>query len=213
MGAAATSEPAAAPPDPTTWSGNVAIRLADEGVPVNAIARCVKRSSSDIREILNEAYERSQIICVPRDDWPKGSQRDTRLPDTVRVDMTDPVFTAQIMRCIGVTGTQAVMLGALIRRPEMTRASLLLLIQKDNPDDPIEEKNIDVQMCKMRKRLEPQGLLIHTIWGRGYFLDPDSRKKIMEKLGLPVDPSGLAPDRTVGHEGPTGVKVQQVAKA
>lgn len=39
-----------------------------------------------------------------------------------------------------------------------------------------EIKIIDVFVCKLRKKLEPLGLYIGTIWGRGYYLhDPKGR--------------------------------------
>lgn len=172
---------------PIPWQRAVMVRLADEGIPINAIARSLRTPSSDVREIIKEACEKSQILAVPRDDWPPGSQRDGRLPDCVRLSMADPVFITHLMRAYHVTGSEAALLAGLIRRPEMTRASLHVLIQREGRDEDTDIKIVDVFMCKLRAKLKKHGIFIKTIWGRGYFLEPAGRKMIMEKLGIPAE--------------------------
>jgi DNA-binding response OmpR family regulator len=43
-------------------------------------------------------------------------------------------------------------------------------------------KIVDVFICKARKKLIPLGIVIETVWGRGYCLTPDSRQIIREAL-------------------------------
>lgn len=44
--------------------------------------------------------------------------------------------------------------------------------------NPPEMKILDVFMCKIRKKLEPIGLHVTTVWGRGWYLDPGERNKL-----------------------------------
>ena len=41
-------------------------------------------------------------------------------------------------------------------------------------------KIIDVQICKMRRKLTPIGISIETVWGEGYRLAGDARQIIDE---------------------------------
>lgn len=182
-----TPSPAPEPIGPTPWVRGVAVRLADEGVPINAIARAIRVPSTIIRGVLDQAYDLAQIIAVPRDDWPKGSQRDLRLPDCVRITLAEPAFITHVMRTLTLTGTQAQMLTALLRRPEMTRASLHLITQREGRSKDTEPKIVDVFMCKLRGLLKPHDIIIETIWGRGYYLNPENRAKVFNLLGLPVE--------------------------
>ena len=60
--------------------GDVAVRLAIEGVPVQAIARAIKFPSEDVRIALEEARDFGKIIELPASDWPVGQSRSTRWP-------------------------------------------------------------------------------------------------------------------------------------
>ena len=48
----------------------LAARLADEGVPICAIARALKIPSDDVRETLQDALGEGVIVEYPREDWP-----------------------------------------------------------------------------------------------------------------------------------------------
>lgn len=53
-------------------------------------------------------------------------------------------------------------MGRLVRRDELTRAGW--------PDRPVPDSALNVRIKKARKRLEPLGLQITTVRGRGYVL-------------------------------------------
>lgn len=176
------------------WINMVAIRLADEGVPVNAIARGLRTPSGEIRKVLNEAYEKAYLICVPRDDWPRGSTRDHRLPDTVRIDIGSPEFNAHMVRKIsGLTPSTALMVGALIKRPEMTRAGLHSILQRSERPEETGPKIVDVNICKIRNALRKNQLAfgrkagIENAWGIGYYMTQETKNAILERVGLNKD--------------------------
>jgi two-component system cell cycle response regulator CtrA len=56
---------------------------------------------------------------------------------------------------------------------------------------PPEPKILDVFICKIRKKLEPTGLHITTVWGRGWYLEPGERSKL-ETLIMRADETEAA---------------------
>ncbi len=194
----------------------IAVRMADEGVPVVAIARSLGRPSGDVRQEIKMAILRSEILAMPRDDWPPGSSRNTRTPDCPAHHIADPVLIPQLMRAYAITGTEAKILGALLRRSEMMREALHDLVQK--PDKETNIKIIDVFMCKLRRKLKKYDIYICTIWGKGYYLDPDARKLIFEKLAIPASegPEAGAVAQVVydnAGKAPSGGMVRRPSKA
>lgn len=60
------------------------------------------------------------------------------------------------------------------RRRPVPRWELMDGLYGDNGMRP-GDKIIDVLICKMRKKLDPYGILIETVWGNGYQLTKDAR--------------------------------------
>jgi hypothetical protein len=54
------------------------VALANEGVPLCAIARATRISSELLRERLRAAQTVGSLVELPRDDWPPGFPRDQR---------------------------------------------------------------------------------------------------------------------------------------
>ena len=57
---------------------HIAVRLADEGVPLRAIARATDIPSARLYETLTLAKMEGRLLELPRDDWPPGYPRDRR---------------------------------------------------------------------------------------------------------------------------------------
>ena len=68
---------------------DIAIRLADEGVPLRAIARAIRIPSTTLREQLHEARSAGRLLDLPRDDWPPGFPRDQRALQLSRMVMAN----------------------------------------------------------------------------------------------------------------------------
>lgn len=217
-----TDEGASAPTAPEPKSSartklwhNVAVRLADEGVPVRAIVRALMLPAEEVREVLEAASERGMILNIPRDDWPPGTRRDERTPDTVPLELEDDRLVMLAMRTFTLTQAMAKMFVALLRRPEMSKNSLHLVTLRDDGAnyptagrDPTHIKIVDVFICKLRERMKkfaeanPQypGLPIEivTVWGRGYYIPVDGKEAIFNVLGIKHDtfaiPAGAPTD-------------------
>lgn len=161
---------AALPLDQTT---DVALRLADEGVPLRAIARATRIPSGDLREELLQAQADGRLLLLPHDDWPPGFPREQRALQLSRqishlATVPENTICLTIGRVFGVTATEAKL--------------LLLLLQNhalDKNRDDMAANTVDVHVFHIRKRLQPYGIEIITIWGFGYQLSARDRKKAM----------------------------------
>lgn len=158
---------------------DIVIGLADEGVPVSAIARAVKHPSAAVRRVIHDACGTGAITHVPRDDWPPGTRREERLPDVVASTPDDEAMIMACVRTFRVTRLQARLLSVLIRRPEATKGMLHQVVEqeRDPTKDVTDLKIVDVVICHLRKRLRPMQLEIKTIWSCGYFMEAEQRAR------------------------------------
>lgn len=71
-----------------------------------------------------------------------------------------------------LTGYEALLLQRLaeVFPRVLTKEDLLSWMYQISPDKEPELKIIDVYVCKIRKKIEPIGVRIDTIWGKGYAL-------------------------------------------
>lgn len=76
---------------------------------------------------------------------------------------------------IGLTKTEARIVATLFKQKGevVTKEQLFYTLCYDKLEQP-EIKIVDVMVCKTRKKLEPYGLRIETVWSRGYLLDAPS---------------------------------------
>ena len=128
----------------------MAIRLADEGVPLRVIARAIKIPSADLRKRLTEAKLDGRLLEIPHDDWPAGFPRDQRALQLSRLvaDNRDALVLA-VRQLFRLTPTEVRLLLALIQHP---------MVIKPTTDDKI----IGVHMHYIRKRLAPFGIAISS---------------------------------------------------
>lgn len=151
---------------------------------MRAIARGLKQSTDAVRLTIDEAKEAGTIVYKPKDDWPPGESRETRVPLWVRDGNTleeDTVHTCQ--RLFKVTPLQASLLAVLLIRTEASKDALHQVIQsRSRRREESNPKIVDVIICHLRKRLKPAGLVVHTLWSRGYYIEPAQRKFIMDML-------------------------------
>jgi hypothetical protein len=162
---------------------SVVTQLADEGVPVRAIARSTNLPYGDILEHLQSAVSAGQILQIPKSDWPigKGQNRETREP---QYPPNSDISEVTLMHLFKVTKLQCSLLSPLLQRKEVTRTAMHEIIEKRRKpgSPPTEEKLVDVVICNLRKKLKPFGLEIKTIWSQGYYMTPDTRRSAHEQI-------------------------------
>ncbi|WP_243368885.1 helix-turn-helix domain-containing protein [Microvirga solisilvae] len=165
----------------TPVADSVIIGLADEGIPVAAIARATRRPSADVFETLTRALERGEIVEMPKYDWRPGERRGKRLP-VAAVSFTPEECSFALVRVLGVTPMQARLLACLLRRGEATKGQLMAAMHGDETETAIDV--VDVQICNLRKRLKPLRLAISTVWGHGYAITRETTADILALIGL-----------------------------
>lgn len=77
---------------------------------------------------------------------------------------------------IGLTTSENRVVGVLVgHEGVVTLERFMQALYSLRPDDPPEEKIIDVFICKARRKLRPFGVEIETRWGVGYLMPAESR--------------------------------------
>ena len=162
----------------------IAIRLADEGVPLRAIARATHIPSTRLYQTLVEARMQGRLLCLPRDDWPPGCPRDQRELQLSRMMTRDHDTLILAVR-------------KLFALPPRPAGLLLLLVQHEQVSHErtgISRRVCSVYICQIRRRLAEHGLRIRTLWGYGYQLSQAHRRKAMELILTQMAPEPAAND-------------------
>ncbi len=174
-------------------TSEIVVRLADEGIPIYAIARSLKLAADDVREFIRTALDDGVIVDHPRDDWTPGSKRATRSPDIDGFFGNDEGLYRTCSKYFKTTRQQSLVLGLLLRRPEATKEHLHQAIERDRESgkEQTSAKLVDVLVCILRRKLKPFALawhgdedhaLIKTMWGHGYLMDPKDRARALAEL-------------------------------
>ena len=166
------------------------VRLANEGIPVQVIARCTSLPSADVYQHLIEATEAGELLEVPRADWPAGVGRLDRAPAfKCLMEVDDRTLILHLIACFKVTRLQAILLLHFLRRRETTREQMHQAIEAQRPpgERRAQIKLVDVVLWQLRKRLAPiLGVqctdTIATVRERGYTMPARHRQRVTEML-------------------------------
>lgn len=172
-----------------------AIRLADEGIPVNVIARAFKQPSENVRESLSDALNSGTLSEMPGSDWPPTAKKADHLPFNFSKSMEEKELIINCIQAFKVTPLQAALLIVLIKRDKSDKDTLHGVVERrrmtrqQNPLslEQTDPKIVDVVICNLRKKLRPFGLEIKTLWGWGYFISKEHRELATTKINEQVD--------------------------
>lgn len=189
-----------AAPHPANY--DIAISLADEGVPVRAIARSIKTPGEEVYELLKGAIAQGRLFELPKDDWPPGGKRSQRAQaENTTLNRNDETLRMGCSSRFKMTRLQAAVFVALLRRPELSKEHIHNAIEAIRPpaSKPTDLKMVDVVVCHIRKKIQraDPSFSITTVWGIGYSLDPATRAKALDLLNdhynsLASQPEGVA---------------------
>ena len=84
-----------------------------------------------------------------------------------------------------LTPSEERVFGALLNRELASKETIMAALYADRGADEAEIKIVDVLVCKLRRKLRPFGVAIHTSWGRGYFLDRETRERFRRREPTP----------------------------
>ena len=171
----------------------IAVRLADEGIPIRAIARSLHIPSSDLYELLRSAIQAGTILEIPKDDWPPGTTRSQRSPFNGTPLEDEHSLKCACARFFKCSPLEAVMLAAMLKRNEVTKQQLHHVIEQNRPGDPARDetdvKMVDVMICKLRKKLKEHDIKIETMWGLGYLIPAGDRERAIGLLTAYPEPA------------------------
>jgi hypothetical protein len=162
----------------------VVVALANEGVPILAIARATKIPSDELHDLLKEARAQGFILDLPMEDWPRPPRIVSAQGGGRLSNFTEEELFRATMMAFGLTACMARIMLMLIRLPGAISYERLHDAYNWRKTEVAETlpKIIDVQVCKMRKRLQKYGLEIVTEWGFGKRLPEDDRLRALEML-------------------------------
>lgn len=82
----------------------------------------------------------------------------------------------------GLSPSEARLFGFLLKVERANKARLMSALYFQRIDAEPEIKIIDVYVCKLRKKLQPYGIEVSTLWGQGYYLTPAAKARAREIL-------------------------------
>lgn len=180
-----------------TASSDIAIRLADEGIPIRAIARAIKVAGEDVYEILRTALYDGKLISLPKDDWPPGSPRAnrTQADHNILNDEEQVKFLCSVK--FKTTRLQSALLATILKRQQVSKQTLHDVIEHTRltygtHKEPTDQKMVDVMVCHLRKKLKPFSFDILTVWGTGYRMDAAHREAALIMLAAVAAGGGTA---------------------
>jgi Transcriptional regulatory protein, C terminal len=178
MDAPASPETQPAPPR------DAIIRLADEGIPVRAIARGLKVPADEVYPLLRGALREGYLVEMPKDDWPIGSSRSARTVFNDTPLENEDALKVACALLFKATRLEAAILAVLIKRNEVTKRQLHAVIEqtRDTGRDETDPKMIDVVICHLRKKLGKHTITIQTVWGIGYLMPLKDRERAIAML-------------------------------
>lgn len=178
------------------------VSLADEGVPISAIARATHTPFQEVNDALKEAIDAGQLIELPQADWPPGSLRRSRKqPGQSLLNLDDDTLKLACSKIFKMTRLQATVFVAMLRRPEITKDQVHTAIEgtRSPTSDPTDQKMIDVVICHIRKHLREYAgarqvaeTKIATLWGQGYSMSHADRETVLGQLGEYFQPAQVA---------------------
>jgi len=166
----------------------IMVRLADEGVPLNAIARATQLPLPVVHATITDALQSARLLDRPPNEWPQ------KQPPTQRSGRKTPFHDYELITALqhryDVTRQQALLLAVLLKKECASKEILHAAAQQIHAPDRPETcpKLIDVVIYKLRRRLIKHGYSIVTIWAGGYYLPANHRRNILAEIGFTVEP-------------------------
>jgi hypothetical protein len=150
---------------------SIAVALADEGVPLRAIARVTRIPSADLRERLRDARDNGDLIALPSaEDWPIGYPRDKRAMQLARLTThRRPELEVAVQHAFDLAPVQASLLIGLLQHDHINK----------NAVREMNASTVDVHIHRMRQRLKPFKIMIETVWGVGYRIPAADRRRAL----------------------------------
>jgi DNA-binding response OmpR family regulator len=157
---------------------DIAIRMANEGVPLRVIARVTQQPSADVRVQLETARARGYLIEIPCEDWPAGYPREHRLLELARLEERNRRVVQTAVRAVfNLAPVEVPMLLLLLANDEVPRHRLVAACRRESEEAGTDSAlTVTANMYRLRGRLKPFGLSIKMLYGYGYSMPAAHRR-------------------------------------
>jgi DNA-binding response OmpR family regulator len=158
---------------------DIAIRLANEGVPVQAIARATGWSYADLYAQLQTAQAEGSLVDLPAVDWPAGYSREQKLLHLSHSVLNNKAdLEKAIRRVFHIPPRLAQILLLLLQQPEVHRDRLAQLTYATTGLSNV----TSVHVSYLRSKLQKFGLTVQTVYGYGYRMPPEHQRKALNLI-------------------------------
>jgi DNA-binding response OmpR family regulator len=158
---------------------DIAIRLANEGVPVQAIARATGWSYADVHAQLQTAQSDGSLVAIPCADWPAGYTREQKLLHLSHSVLNNKAdLEKAIHRVFHIPPRLAQILLLLLQHPEVHRDRFAHLTYATTGLSNVTA----VHVSYLRGKLQKFGLTVQTIYGYGYRMSPEHQRKALNLI-------------------------------
>jgi hypothetical protein len=124
-----------------------------------------------------------------------------------RIEMLEEILgigqsmVSRVRLAFGLSPSESRVLGMLLNRQLVTKDALYSMLYGHKPEcDQAGWKNVDVFLCKVRKKLRSHGIELTTLTGDGsYVMKPQNKQRVRELLGLHEGEGDPVPRKAVGQ--------------
>ena len=160
-------------PAPKTRRGRltdaIAVRLADEVIPVGAIARALLRDAADIRAVLRRGRSAGALRAMPAADWreDKANQAGPQLP-------MEAIEAAalRVQLAIDLTRTESLVVAVLYVTGAATTNALQVA------SGIVSHDSLKVTMFRVRAVLKAERIGVATLHGQGYAMAAPDQERL-----------------------------------
>lgn len=186
-------------PTPADFWKAIAIRMANEGLPVSAMARALAIAGYEVRECLDEALTLGKIIEMPINDWPPTAKKSDRIPNrpppspqTWLRMVDDDMLSLYCVKVFQLTPLQGAVMSVLLRHKEVTKEMIHSVIEHRRQSratrtdmEETELKMVDVVICHIRRKMKKYNdndPPVKTLWGSGYYIPSEFKAKVVSLI-------------------------------
>lgn len=80
----------------------------------------------------------------------------------------------------GLSPHQTRCFGVLLNRAMASNDAFMAALYHDDGREPANPKIVDVMVCHIRRKLKPFGIRIYTVWGQGYAIPEEQRRRLLQ---------------------------------
>lgn len=181
------------------------VAFARQNVPITVISRALVTAESQVYAICRRGIATGEMLVMPpaepattrdalqiecaklREDLLEARALLREIQDARQNDFANYVGVAKL------TVHEAKMVALLVRVGRASKDRIYAELYADDYDHAPEPKIVDVFLCKVRRKLTPEGIEIGTVWGYGYEMTRENIARLRDLASVPPLPRVPSP--------------------